>query len=212
MTHRDLKFRLVREFLQPLFVATGSCSVAAARIRFDHQPLRPRIVVLPVSLPPVADRICGQVWNVLRGRHTDVAGVAFRVINPIRHGNRFSIRTEVVIVDLLTFAAPGLAGVLKLADQLFFLRIHADPRVTRFAKRLTLTGDMAELLVTFGVMLAGVEHLAMAPQPQLLIAQQPSNGGGTRATIQLFRQAAQPRPHPLLVRARIARRFWIDVR
>lgn len=212
MTHRDLKPRLVGKLLQPLFVTTGTGSVAAARIRFDHQPFRLGVVVLPVSLPPVTEGICSQVWNVFRGRHADVAGVAFRIIDPIRHSKSFGIGTEVVIVDLLTFAAPRLAGVFELANQLFFLRVHADPRVARFAKRLTLTGDVAELFVAFGVMLAGVKHFAMAPHPQLLITQQPGDGGGTRTAIQLSRQAAQPRPHPLFLRARVARRFWIDTR
>ena len=79
--------------------------------------------------------------------------------------------------------APRLASVFELADQLFFLRIHADPRVARLAKRLTLTGDVAELFVTFGVMLAGVKHLAMAPESQPLITQQPSDCGRTRTAI-----------------------------
>ncbi len=209
MTHRDLKARLVGESLQPLFVSPGTRPMAAARIRFDHQPFRLGIV-FPVSLPPVAEGICGKVRNVLRRRHADVPRVALGIINPVRRGTRFGIRTEVVIVDLFTVAAPRLAGVFELADQLFLLRIHADPRVSRFAKRFTLTGDVAELLVTFGVMLAGVEHFTMASQPQLLIAQQPGDGGGTRAAIQFLRQAAQPRADPLFVRARIARRFRID--
>ena len=136
--------------------------------------------------------------------------VALGIINPVRRGTRFGIRTEVVIVDLFTVAAPRLAGVFELADQLFLLRIHADPRIARFAKLFTLAGDVAELLVAFGVMLAGVEHLAMASQPQILIAQKPGDGGGTRPAIQFFRQASQPRPHPLFVRTRIARRFRID--
>ena len=69
---------------------------------------------------------------------------------------------------------------------------------------------MAELLVTLGVMLAGVEYFAMAPQSQFLLAQQSTDGRGTRAPIQFFRQAAQSRPHPFFVRARIAREFGFD--
>jgi hypothetical protein len=45
---------------------------------------------------------------------------------------------------------------------------------------------VVELLVALGMMLAGVKHFAMAPQPQLLIAQEPADGGGTRAAVQLF--------------------------
>jgi hypothetical protein len=91
-----------------------------------------------------------------------------------------------VIVDLFTFATPRLTIVFELADKLFLLRIHTDPRIARVAKRFTLSGDVVELFVTFGVMLAGVKYLAMAPQPQLLIAQQPTDGRGACAAIQFF--------------------------
>jgi hypothetical protein len=77
-----------------------------------------------------------------------------------------------------------------VANQFFLLRIDADPWVARFAKRFTLSGDVAELLVAFDVMLAGVKHFAMAPQPQLLIAQESADGGGTRTPIKFLRKAA----------------------
>ena len=60
MAHRDLKPRLVGKPLQPLFVTTRTGSVAAARIRFDHQSFRLGVVVLPVSLPPVTEGIGGE--------------------------------------------------------------------------------------------------------------------------------------------------------
>ncbi len=209
MTHGDLKVRLVGEFLQPLFVTTGSGSVTAAAVSLDHQPFCPGIV-FPVSLPPVAEGIRGEVWNVFRCRHADVPGVALGIIDSVRRDTPFGIRRKVVVVDLLALATPRLAVVFELADQLFLLRIDTDPRVARFAKRFTLSGNVAELLVAFGMMLAGVQHFAMAPQPQLLIAQEPTDGGGTRAVIKFLRKAAQSGPHPLFVRARIARRFRFD--
>jgi len=166
VTDRDFKSRLIGEFLQPLFVATGARPVTPATVSLDHQPLRLRIV-LPVSLPPIAEGICGQVWNVFRYRYADVAGVTLRIIDSVWHDTSFGIRREVVIVDLLALAAPRLASVLESANQLFLLRVHADPWVVRLAKRFTPAGDVAELRftpagdvaelrVTPGVMFAGV--------------------------------------------------------
>ena len=76
-----------------------------------------------------------------------------------------------MVVDLLGILAPRLAGVLELPDQFLFLGVHADPRVARAAKFLALFGDVPELLIAFGVLLPGVQHLAVASQSVFLVAQ-----------------------------------------
>lgn len=63
---------------------------------------------------------------------------------------------------------------------------------------------MAELDIAFGMLLARVEHLAMAPQSVLLLPQQATDRGWTGTAVQGLRQTPQPGAYPFLVRAGIA--------
>ena len=47
-------------------------------------------------------------------------------------------------------------------DQFLLFGVHADPRVAGMAELFALGGNVPELLIPFGVWLAGVQHFAMA--------------------------------------------------
>ena len=170
VAHRDFQSGLIREPLEPLLVLSRPGAVAAARIRLDHQACCVRIV-LPVVLPPVLKGIGREIGNVLGRRDAHVACVSFRIIDPVGHGDRLGVRTEVVIVDLLALATPRLPGVFELADQFLFLRVDADPRVAGCTEILAFFSNVAKLFVPFLMFLPGVQHLAMAAQTDLLIPQ-----------------------------------------
>jgi len=104
--------------------------------------------------------------------------VALRIIDAIGPPRgRYSgwstsgFRRKVVIVDPLRFLTPSLAVVLELPHEFFFLRVDADPRVAGTAKFFALFRDVAKLLIALSMLPARVQHLAVAPQPILLVAQ-----------------------------------------
>ena len=187
VTDRDLQPALVREVLQAFLVPPRAGRVTAAGIGFDHQARGLPVMRLAQS-PPVANRIDGQVGGVAGRGHAHVSLVAFRIVDAVRCCAADRIRRKVVIVDLRGLLAPRLAGVFELADEFFFLRVHADPRVATVAKGFALRGDVLELLITLRVRLAGVQDFAMAPQAELLLAQQPADRRRTNAVVQRLRQ------------------------
>jgi len=163
--------------------------------------------MLLAPLPPFDHSIHGKVRRVAGGRHTNMALVAFRIVNTIRRRAAHGIGWEVMVVDLLTFRTPRLALVFELAEKLLFLRINADSRVAAVTEFLALGIDVSELLIALGVGLAGVQHFAMAAQAVFLFAQQATDGRRAGPMIQLLRQPSQPTANPLLIRTRIAGRF-----
>ena len=81
-----------------------------------------------IVTPPVFQSVGCKIGNVFRRAHTDMTRVSLGIVNSVRHGNRFGVRTEVVVVDLLALATPCLPGVFELADEFLLLRVDADAR------------------------------------------------------------------------------------
>jgi hypothetical protein len=79
-----------------------------------------------------------------------------------------------------------LPWVFELTDEFLFLRIHADPWIATLAETLALLVDVLELPITLRMLLARVQHFAMAPQPVLLLAQQTADRRRTGAVVQLL--------------------------
>jgi hypothetical protein len=115
-----------------------------------------------------------------------------------------------VVVDLLRFTTPGLAGILELADEFLLLGVDADARIAAAAKLVTLLLNVAELPIAFCVGLSRVQRLSVAAQPELLLAQQSADGGRTGAAIEFLRQRSQTRTAPFLAGTGIAGGFGSD--
>ena len=139
-----------------------------------------------------------------------MAFVAFGVVDALGRRAARRIGREVVIVDLFSFATPGLAGIFELAEEFLLLGIDADSRVATAAEFLAMFGDMPELPIAFGVRLSGVQHFAVTSLAVLRFSQQSTDRRWTAAVIQLHGQPSQPRADPLLVGTRIAGCFGIN--
>lgn len=113
--------------------------------------------------------------------------VAFRIVHAVGSCPPLGILGEVVVVDLLRLATPGLAGILELADEFLLLGVDADARVAAPAEIVSQFVDVTELPITFGVRLSRVQRLSVAAQPKLLLAQQSADGGRASTAIEFPR-------------------------
>src|SRR5438067_1350939 len=118
--------------------------------------------------------------------------VVFRIVDAIGRCPALRVAGKVVVVDLLRFLTPRCASVFELADEFLFLRIDADAWVTAATEVRALRADVLELPIALGVLLARVQHLAVAAQAELFVAQQPTDRRRTGTAIQPLRQRPQP--------------------
>ena len=94
------------------------------------------------------------------------------------------------------YLTPDLTGVLEIADQLLFLRIRADVRLSSLSMLLTLLLNMFKLEVAFRV-LFGADLLGVGLQAIILRLQQTADDGlahrmGSQAFLNVAQTAIQP--------------------
>ena len=99
--------------------------------------------------------------------------LACEVVDAIRHGPAEFLDQEVMHPDFLGFAprAPCPAGILEVADKLFFLGIDRDHRLARGQCGSHTLVEMHELRVAIRVAVA-LARLAIGLQTELLLMQQ----------------------------------------
>lgn len=137
--------------------------VAAAGIGQDQEPTAFRIVLFPLCVPPVVNRIRGKLGGVGRSAHIHQAVIASDVIDAVGGGDTFGILSKVVCVHLDGACPPSTAVVFERADQLFLLGVDADHGIARLQERFLLLLKVVELPVAVRVRGAG-EALAVRLQ------------------------------------------------
>jgi hypothetical protein len=109
-------------------------------------------------------------WNQIEHRLFSL--VAFGIVDSIGCRTACRLSWKVVVVDLVRCLTPRLTGVFELTDKFLFLGVHADAWIAATAESLALLVNMPELPIALGMLLARVQHFAVATQPVLLVTQQ----------------------------------------
>src|SRR5919202_4446527 len=120
---------------------------------------------------------------------------------PPGHCPGMGVLWKVMRLHDLGLLTPDLPGVLEVADQLFFLGVHADHWLPRRLMHHPLGVQMLELLVPLRMLRAGVLH-AVCAQAVAVRPQQAANDGLTdemTALIQLLANIAQAAIEPFLI-------------
>src|SRR5262245_52899651 len=91
----------------------------------------------------------------MRGTQHGKTLVVLQVVDAIRDHFPFRITGEIFFQHRQRYLPPGATGILKVTDQLFLLRIHANGRLTSLEKRSSLTQDIAYLPIPLRVLFLG---------------------------------------------------------
>lgn len=147
----DFQPVLIGPTLQFSLPQPKTAAIAAARVGGNQQPLRLGKPATASGSPPTANRRHGERRRVSRGSYTHMPFVVLLVVDSVGDGPACCVLRKVVSVDVVCLPAPALAGILKIADQLLFLRIHADSRISGAFERFLLLLNIAELAVPIWV-------------------------------------------------------------
>ncbi|OWK43309.1 TPR repeat-containing protein [Fimbriiglobus ruber] len=207
VAHRHLQVEGVSQpFLQLTLPHPRPTAITATRVRQDQEFGSVRETTATVALPPRDNRIDRKLRRVGRFAHVHVTAVVLYQVDAIRGGPALGVTEEVISVDLVRLVAPGLPILLEVADQLFFLGIHADDRPARFQEPPLLVGDVAELTIPIGVRWAGKPFPIRLQRVLEFVEQTPDGLGvdGMASLGQQLAQSLQAQTHPPLFRHRVA--------
>jgi hypothetical protein len=212
MTNRDLKSVMIRHCLQFEFPKSRPATIAASAIGQNQELAIVPKTATSRSLPPRCNGIDGKLRRVGRQANINVAPILARQVKAIRCGPTRSVLKKIVTVHLFRFQTPGLSSVLEVADQLFFLGIHADYRPTGLQKPFLLSGDVAKLPIPIRMRRSG-NSFPIGFERKFPFAKQTPHGHRiNRVTLrtQQLAQAFQTEAHPLLLRHGIAAGVFLD--
>ena len=212
VTNRDLEPVTIRQFLQSELPQSGPATVAASAISQNQEFVGLPIAVTPRCLPPSRNRVDGKLGCVGRQAHINAAPVLVWQVKPIWGRPARSFLKKVMTIHLVRFQTPGLPGVFKVADQLFFLGVHADHRPAGLQKPLLLSGDVAKLPISIRMRRTGDSFPAGLERELPFAKQTPNSHRINRVALrtQQSAQAFQAETHPLLLRHGIAAGLLFD--
>ena len=140
--------------LQGVLPGSGAGPVAAAAVGEDEQLGGVWVAAAAVVVPPSDQVVDGEGGGVVGGADEQAAVVGGEVVDAVGQGDAVGVGSEVVVVDQGRLLAPGGAGVLEVPDQLALFGVDADDRQALVGEGLALGGDVGELGVAAGVLLA----------------------------------------------------------
>jgi len=172
MVDRHLQSGLVGEALQLALPKVDAGTIAAAAVSSDDQALRVGIAGLAEPLPPATDALDREFRRVGIDADVDPALVGPDIVNPV--GRYFSLSLNFEVVDEhrfgITLGAQLLAAVLKIPDELLFLRIDRNRWLTGRQRSLHCDIDVFELRIAIG-MLTALAGLAVGLTAEAQLAQ-----------------------------------------
>lgn len=155
MSHGDRDPGFVGEALQFAFPEPRTAAVAAAAVGQDQQPALTGKRGLTVLLPPVADRVDGELGRIGTRSHPDVPAVVGHIVNSVGDGPALGIAGEIVGQHDVRLSAVALPAVLEITDQDRVLRVDADHRRARAHQQTAELLDPAELPIAIRAPPAG---------------------------------------------------------
>lgn len=212
MTNRDFEPVMIRQILKSEFPQSGTATIAAAAIGQNQKLASVPVAVTSRSLPPSCNRIDRKFWRVGRQADINVSPILVWQVKTIGGCPTRSVLKKVMAVHLFGFQTPGSSSVLEVADQLFFLGIHADHRPTGLQKPLLLSNDVAKLPISIRMRRTG-NSFPIGFERELPFAEQTPYGhriNRVALSIQQSAQAIQTETHPLLFGHRIAASMLLD--
>ena len=195
-----------QQCLHLLLPHTWAIAITAARVTHDEQLVSGREGRATDSAPPVSDPLDGKLGRIGRLTDIQIAAVVGQIVQAIRHGFTQGVLRKIMFVHGVRGLTPALARVLEVADQLFFLGVHADHGQTRLKKGLFLLLQIDKLLVSIRVRCAR-QAFDVDLQRIVQFAQQSSHGRMADFLTQLLTQMAQAAPAPLARAHRVAGRL-----
>src|SRR5258708_27186100 len=112
-------------FLDEFFEKVTAGLVGPTAIGLDKEALCAREALRKLTLTPSGEVIDGKLRRIEGVPQVDIGLVVRQVINAIGNGSPYSLRGEVVHIDLLCLLTPDPPSILEVTDQFLFLRIHA---------------------------------------------------------------------------------------
>lgn len=203
----DFQPGLIGELLEGAFPQAWTTTIAAAGVGFDQETLAFWKTVSSRRLPPRADGGHREFASITRCADRDSRRVVRQVVHAIRHRLADRVVREVVSVHFVRGSAIGAAHVLELADEFLFLRIHAENRIARRKKCLTLFSQILELLIAIR-MRRSRESFDVHTQREAQFRQQSPHG--FRRVPQPSAKFAQAQSHELASRDRRTTRHRFD--
>ena len=126
MCNRDRQAELIRERLQAYFPNPTRVPVRAATIRLKQQVFCVWIDFASACGPPAPDRSHRKGGRIVRSADDHIPFVASDVVDAVRQRFAQCLIREIIHVHIAWLTAPRASSVLEIANQLFFLRIHAE--------------------------------------------------------------------------------------
>src|SRR6516165_8893230 len=161
--HRDSDAPPIGQLLQGPPPGPTAWVVAAAAVSRDQPVSRPRVTPTSMLLPPGAHGGADERRRFARRPDHHEPRVALSVVDA--EWDRFADTPtgEVVVIHVLSLASPGSTRILEQADDLLFLGIDADRRISVLSETSPQAGDVAELAIPFRLLVAG-QPLAIGSQ------------------------------------------------
>ena len=126
----------------------GTIPVAAPGVGQDQKFVCVVVMALSISPPPLLEGIHGKPGGIRRDPHMNKSMISTHIVYSIRGGLAQRILGKIVCIDFHRFSNPCPARVLKIADEFFVFRIHADDGQAAPKEAILLLLNITELSVT----------------------------------------------------------------
>src|SRR5450755_2455457 len=153
MNYGDRELLFIGEVLELFLPEAISRPIGATPISRDQQLLCAWIECFARLLPPPPDAFHRELSSIVIDTYVDKATLVDQIIHAIGHGFTVSQRKKIVDIHagLLSFRLPFCAIVFEIAEQLFFLTIHRNDRITSLLKLLTCAVNLFKLGISIGM-------------------------------------------------------------
>src|SRR5208283_1724056 len=171
MSDRDGQSEFIRQVLQAHLPGPTTVPIGASAVGFDRQPRGTWVPVLSNLQPPRTNGSHRKGRRLMGCADHHIARVAIFVVDAVGITAASRQRGKIVVQHVAILTPPSASLVLEVANQLLFLRIHADDRPSLPLESPSPTPQQAELPVTIGVLFPA-QPLAVRSQRILLRSQQ----------------------------------------
>ena len=150
MTNRDGYSNFISQLLQKELPTPVSASVAPTSISANEQIFASCIVIFSNQVPPLSYALYSKFCSIMAFSDVNDSVVSFEIINPIRNrgANRFGWKIIHVNHFWLSFLPPSPARIFIVADELLFLCIYRNYRITCINELGGLTINIAKLSIS----------------------------------------------------------------
>lgn len=155
MGDRDVEVKLIGQLLQAKFPQPTAITIATATVSFNQQSPSPQVNAASFTQPPGADGRDYELRGLMRYTENYKAAISPHVVDAIRDGNSIGGVRVIVFQHIQRLLPPRTPGLLEVANQLAFLRVNADHRITGFEELTPSSRHAPHLPVALRVLFFG---------------------------------------------------------